>query len=136
MSVAEQAKKLRALVRLLADASEVVIEQWEADALQPPPEDRYAPVPSLELYEARRRIIGACGMVVDLVQDPRVSLTQVINLPLTAKALHVAVQGRVADILDGADPAEGVAVEEISLKAGIYDQKLCTFAVMRRLFLA
>lgn len=123
MSTVERARTLRSLVRLLVDASEVVIKEWETEAL--PPRKQYLPsVPSPELFEASRVILGACGMVVDLMQDPVVRLTEVVSSFFTAKALHIAVKARVADVLANAVPFEGVSITDIGHQTGIQEQKL------------
>ena len=69
MSAPERAQQLRSLIRLLTDASEIVIREWEAEERQGE-EGRQHALPSHKLYDARRIIRGACDMCADLVQDP------------------------------------------------------------------
>lgn len=124
MSVAERAEKLRSLIRLLTEASEVVVKEWEAEAECIPLENSSSRVPSLELFEARRVVLGACGMCVDIVQDPLLRVAEVVSSFYPAKAMNIAARARVADIVANADPREGVHIEKISRQAGINDKKL------------
>jgi len=123
MSATQKAQELRELIRMLTEASEVVIKEWEA-AEQEPAVEPVASLPSAGLYEARRVMIGACGMCVDLVQEPENRLSDVGFSYFLSRALHIAVQARVADVLDGADPNEGLSSEVIGEKVGINALKL------------
>ncbi|OSX68054.1 hypothetical protein POSPLADRAFT_1043216 [Postia placenta MAD-698-R-SB12] len=122
--VAEKISQLRSLVRLLVESSEVVIKEWEAEAAQASEPNNTPDVPSPALYEARRVIIGACGMCIDLVQDPLLRLGEVVSSYFAAKCLNIAVQARVADIVAEADPQRGISVEDIGRRTGINGRKL------------
>jgi len=118
MSVAQRAEQLRALVRMLNDAAEVTIKEWEAEERAPPAESGHGvPLPSPALYEARRVIQGACGMCMDLIQEPGSRLTDVTCSYFISRALHIAVQARIADVLANVDPAQGMSSQEISRKS-------------------
>jgi len=123
MSAAAKAQKLRTLVSMLTDASEVIIKEWEAEE-QAPPAESGVPLPSAALFEARRIVSGACGMCMDLIQEPGSRLTDIACSFFISRALHIAVQARVADVLADADPAQGISCEDISQKTGINAQKL------------
>ncbi|KZT12560.1 S-adenosyl-L-methionine-dependent methyltransferase [Laetiporus sulphureus 93-53] len=130
MSASEKAVQLRSLVRMLTDASEVMIKEWEAQ------EESLAAIsdaslPSPEMYEARRVITGAYGMVTDLVQEPASRLSEITCSFFTARALHIAVEARVADVIAEANPAEGMSAVAIGKRVGIDAQKLTR--VMRTL---
>lgn len=125
-SVADRAKTLRSLVRLLTEASEVVIKEWEA-AEQAQTDANYldgSSVPSLPLYNARRTIVGVCGMSTDLVQEPQSRLMEVAVGYVSARALHIAAEARLADILSNADATSGIHLRDISQQTGINPQKL------------
>ncbi|KAL6303966.1 S-adenosyl-L-methionine-dependent methyltransferase [Sparassis latifolia] len=128
-SAAKKSRKLRALIQLLNDASEVVITEWEAQDLKNAKDEGRTNdeglVPSAALYEARRTILGACGMCSDLVQEPGSRLMEVSNQYYISRALYVAAEARVANILADADPTTtGVPIEDISAKVNIQAHKL------------
>ncbi|PCH41144.1 S-adenosyl-L-methionine-dependent methyltransferase [Wolfiporia cocos MD-104 SS10] len=123
MSNAERAQQLRDLLRLLNDSAEVIIKDWEGSE-QTAPVESGAPLPTPEVYEATRIVTGACGMFLDLVQEPGSRLTEIACVYFLSRALHVAAQARVAEILADADPTEGMSAALISEKTGINDQKL------------
>ncbi|KZT06657.1 S-adenosyl-L-methionine-dependent methyltransferase [Laetiporus sulphureus 93-53] len=123
MGRSTKSQQLRSLIRMLADASEVIIKEWESEDFSSS-DLPTAPLPSPELFEARRVMVGALGMCLDLVQEPAVRLTDISCAHFTARALHVAAYARVSDILADADPVEGMSVKVISQKTGIGEQKL------------
>ncbi|PCH41150.1 S-adenosyl-L-methionine-dependent methyltransferase, partial [Wolfiporia cocos MD-104 SS10] len=123
MSNAERAQQLRDLLRLLNDSAEVIIKDWESGE-QTAPVESGAPLPSPEVFEATRIVTGACGMFLDLVQEPGSRLTEVACAYFLSRALHVAIQARVAEILADADPTKGMSAALISEKTGINEQKL------------
>lgn len=124
MSLDERINHLRDLVRLINDASEVVIHEWQAEAKDPNPPADASLLPSQVLYDARRTLLGACGMASDLVAEPQQRLMEVSIGYYSSRALHVAAEGRVADIIAEADTGEGVHVSEIASKTGVEHRKL------------
>ncbi|KAI0958974.1 hypothetical protein AcV7_004641 [Taiwanofungus camphoratus] len=125
MSVAEKAQRLRSLVKLLSDTSEVVIKEWEiAEQTASQTAGPLPPLPSLELFNARRIVLGACGMCMDLVQEPQSRLMELANQFHSSRALHVAAERRLADVLSDADPQVGMSIQEISRKVNIDQGKL------------
>ncbi|PCH43626.1 S-adenosyl-L-methionine-dependent methyltransferase [Wolfiporia cocos MD-104 SS10] len=124
MPASEKAQQLRALVRLISDAAEDIIKEWEVEDSAPPTSKDAPRLPSWELYNARRTFIGACGMGVDLVHDPQTRLTEVAASYMNSQALRVAAETRIADILDGVDPSEGLSIQKISQRVGIQDKDL------------
>ncbi|TFY67302.1 hypothetical protein EVG20_g3987 [Dentipellis fragilis] len=126
-----KSEQLRSLIRLLADASESVIQSWEAEEATSTQEQssekvylQGSPLPSKELFEARRTVVGAVGMVMDLVQEPQSRLMEICSQYYEARALHIAVEKRVADLLADADPTQGVPLLDLSHQTGIKEQKL------------
>ncbi|EED84744.1 predicted protein [Postia placenta Mad-698-R] len=126
MVVAQRAQTLRALVRLLANAAETVIREWESErALADTAEGTFAAhIPSPGLYEAGRVIVGACGECIALVQDPVERLLEVTTSTCAAKALQIAARARVAEVLSQGDTDRGVSIQSISSQTGISDKKL------------
>ena len=119
-------KTLRALVRLINDASEVVIQEWQTQAKDPNPPVDASLLPSPALYDARRTLVGACGMTSDLVAEPQQRLMEISCGYYSSRALHVAAEGRVADVIAEADEGDGVHVSEIASKTGVEHRKLGT----------
>lgn len=130
MGRSTRSQQLRSLIRMLADASEVIIKEWDAEDFSSS-DSTTTPLSSHELFEARRVMVGALGMCLDLVQEPAVRLTDISCAHFTARALHVAAYSRVSDVLADADPIEGMPVQVISQKTGIGEQKLSKFSVGR-----
>lgn len=123
MSAAEKAQKLRSLIRMLTDAADVVIAEWEAEEKALSSESSSL-LPSGALFDARRTIIGACGMCTDLVSEPQSRLMEIASKFYVSRALHVAAEARIADILADADPNEGMSIQQISQQVGIQERKL------------
>ena len=127
-SVQDRVDTLRALVRTLTDASEEIIAAWEREASEPPkPANIASTVPSHQLYNARRTAVGAAGMLVDLVQDPRTRVFELCSQYLESRAWHIAVEKKIPDILAEAQPGEGLSLQRLGEVTGINEQKLGMF---------
>ena len=129
MTSSPRAKKLLALVDLVNKTSQTIINEWEkedslASATDVP---RDSPsLPSWELYNAQRTILSACGAFSELVHDPQLHLLEMSVEYFEARALHVAAEHRIADILAQTDPAmTGIYIGDLSEKVGIDARKLC-----------
>ena len=79
MSLDARIQTLRGLVRLINDASAVVIQEWQAEAKDPNPPADASLLPSPALYDARRTLVGACGMAADLVAEPKQRLMEIAS---------------------------------------------------------
>ncbi|KZT74280.1 S-adenosyl-L-methionine-dependent methyltransferase [Daedalea quercina L-15889] len=124
MSASEKARQLRSLVRLLTDASEIVIREWEAEERRGRLKHGNT-IPSRELYDARRVIHGACDMCADLVQDPLSRLEEMSHGALTLmESLYLLVAAGIPDILAEVAPGEGMSICELSHRTNINCQKL------------
>ncbi|THH22375.1 hypothetical protein EUX98_g8213 [Antrodiella citrinella] len=106
--------------RLLTEASEKVIKAWEAEETSPSD----GLVPSQELYDGRRIIMGSVGVFLKLVADPRVRLMVITHEFYEARALQIVAEARIPDLLAEGDPKVGVPIEVLSKKAGVKGQKL------------
>ncbi|CCM04641.1 uncharacterized protein FIBRA_06825 [Fibroporia radiculosa] len=122
MHTTDKSRQLRSLIRLLTDAAEVVIREWDAPKVAPL--NIGSQLPSQDMFEARRIILGACGMCADLVQDPLSRLSEITCGYIPARALHIAAQACLFDLLASADPVEGISIHEISCRTGINESKL------------
>ncbi|EIN06260.1 S-adenosyl-L-methionine-dependent methyltransferase [Punctularia strigosozonata HHB-11173 SS5] len=135
----EKAEKLRSAVKLLSDASESLIQSWKEDeqrSINGTTAARGAP--STQSYDAVRTIIGAFGVIEELVQVPQTRLATMSMQYLEARALHIAIQLRIADLLAKADQTIGMPLSELSAHTGVVEQKLgqvirllCTSHVFR-----
>ncbi|KAH9938266.1 S-adenosyl-L-methionine-dependent methyltransferase [Fomitopsis serialis] len=137
MAAADRARTLRTLMRMLSDASEVVIEEWEAEEQTPTGRSE---LPSSAMFEARRIISGACGMFMDITQQPTTRLTEVANSFFLSRALHIAAEAKIADVLADIDENEGLLVDAIAEQEGVDAQKLtrvlralCTIHIFREI---
>ena len=63
-------------------------------------------------------------MGMDLVQDPIQRLTVLAASFFDSRALRIAAEGRIADVLDGVDPKEGLPIDDIAARVGISTQQL------------
>ncbi|THH22374.1 hypothetical protein EUX98_g8214 [Antrodiella citrinella] len=137
MSTEGKAECLRAVVKLLVEASEVVINEWEKEEQEP--NSKTTGLPSHELHNARRTALGAIGAYRELVVDPSAHLMEITLQFFESRALHIATEVRIADILDEGDHNNaGVHIDEISRRTGIKSHKaarilrlLCTSHVFR-----
>jgi hypothetical protein len=120
MSSQDRTQNLRSLVELVTKASETVIDEWAKEGTG------NSPLPSWELYNAQRTIIAACGVFSELVHDQRLRLWEVSTSFFESRALHIAAEHRVADILARLDPTgkEGVSIDTLSAETGINALKL------------
>lgn len=125
MSTPSRTQKLRALVDLVNKASETVIGEWEKqDSLnQCQSESSESALPSWELYNAQRTIISACGSFTELMHNPQLRLIEVSAEFLESRALHIAAEHRIADVLAGAG-SNGVPIDTVASKIGINALKL------------
>lgn len=126
-TTAQKIKDLRALVSLLVSASEDVIDAWQTkdrSSAKVSLPGASSEIPSHELYNARRTILGAIGQITDLVQEPRSRCMELCTQHLETRAFHIAVEKRIPDLLKDAVGGEGVDLESLSLSTGIQAQKL------------
>ncbi|KAI2488246.1 O-methyltransferase A [Pyrenophora tritici-repentis] len=80
-------------------------------------------LPPKELFNAQRTILSAAGMLTELVSTPSNRLLEVSTQYFEARALHIAAEKRIPDMLVGSDES-GVAVEDLAKQVGIESTKL------------
>ena len=83
-------------------------------------------LPPEELFNAQRTILSAAGMLTELVSTPSNRLLEVSTQYFEARALHIAAEKRVPDMLVDSDES-GVAVEDLAKQVGIESTKLCQY---------
>ncbi|KDQ12506.1 hypothetical protein BOTBODRAFT_134671 [Botryobasidium botryosum FD-172 SS1] len=131
-----RAKQLLELVDIVTSAAKTVITEWEKEDANPITDEsieaKMSPrLPTFELYNARKTIIAAAGSFIELAVEPQSRLLEVGAAYFESRALHIAAEHRVADLLAKADPNEGLSAKEISQVIGIHPQKLAR--IMRTL---
>lgn len=126
------ATQLLQTVDLLSKAVNVIVSEWakesellEGAAAAAPPTSATQSLPSHELYEAQRTILAATGKLTELVQEPSVRILEVATQFQESRALYIAAERRVPDLLVAKDKAGGTPLSEISNKAKIESRKLC-----------
>lgn len=125
-NVPDRVNTLRSLIHLLSEASETVIREWEAEDAQVVGRDGFtkARVPSRPLFDAQRTLVGACNMCIDIVDDPFNRIYDVNLSATTSRALQIAIQAGIPDVLDDVDAGGGVPISEISRRATIREADL------------
>ncbi|KAF9640005.1 hypothetical protein BFW01_g11811 [Lasiodiplodia theobromae] len=115
----DQISQLRQLSKLFTENIEVVIDEWKKGT---------APngVPSKEAYEAQRILTAAMGKVRELVVDPRYQIMEISQRYTDSRALFIAVERRVADLLEDGegDGRHGCSLEFLADKTGVEKCKL------------
>ena len=128
MSHPSRASKLLSLVDLINKASQTILREWEKEEPLPLDASRTGydpPLPTWELYNAQRTIVSACGAFAALVQNPQLRLLEISAGFFESRALHIAVEHRIPDILARTGLKEGGAhIEDLSTEIGIDPLKL------------
>ncbi|KAL6305483.1 S-adenosyl-L-methionine-dependent methyltransferase [Sparassis latifolia] len=116
-----RAEKLLAVVDLVVNAAQVVIQEWtKEDATG----GQNALPASVDLFKAQRTILAACGSFTEILQVPQRRILEVANQFFEARALHIAVEHRVAHHLAEVDQAVGMPISELSKATGLHPGKL------------
>ncbi|KAJ5769698.1 hypothetical protein N7520_004257 [Penicillium odoratum] len=95
-------------------------------------------LPSYELFNAQRTIAAALGKLAELVPEPSVRILEVATQFQESRALYIAAERRIPDILAPHDQ-QGLSVTEISEKVKIEHRKLsrilrylCSIGIFRQ----
>ncbi|GBE84215.1 O-methyltransferase tpcA [Sparassis crispa] len=115
-----RAEKLLALVDLVTNAAQVVIQEWTKEDAT----GGQNALPSIDLAKAQRTILAAFGSFTELVQVPQRRIVEVATQFFEARALHIAVEHRVAHHLAKVDQAVGMSITELSKATGLHPKKL------------
>ncbi|KAI1140497.1 putative O-methyltransferase [Hypoxylon sp. FL0543] len=122
--VLPRATALRQVVKLVQDASETLISEWECPAPDavPASEANFA-IPGRKAYDAQRTIIAALGSIEELVAEPHLRLVGFAEMYFEVRALHVAIEHDIAILLDEGGE-DGIPVEVLAEKTGLEQNKL------------
>lgn len=82
-------------------------------------------LPSQECFYAQRAILAAAGSMTELFSDPSGRLLEVSSQYFEARALHIATDQRIPDIL-AKERENGVHLEKLAVETGIESKKLGT----------
>jgi hypothetical protein len=118
--------RLLNLVELINNSAKTIINEWADAPDSDSSEVRSGLLDSRDCYNAQRTILGAAGMLTEVVGEPNNRLLEVSSQYFESRALHIAAEHRIPDILAGHDE-EGVSVGDIGAKIGIESLKLCKF---------
>lgn len=86
-------------------------------------------LPSKSLYDVRRVLLAAAGMITELVSDPSSRIIEVALQHFEARALHLTTAMRIPDIL-AENGGSGCGVEMLAARVGVEPRKLCTCRVL------
>jgi hypothetical protein len=118
--------KLRKLVSLISETSEAVISNWEKGTAQAETiED--VQLPSHGHFNAQRTLLAALGSVEELVGDPSTRLIGFAMQYLESRALQIAAEHRLPDILQQ-HGSKGLDVAEVAERIRVDKDKLGTHA--------
>ncbi|RYP31586.1 hypothetical protein DL767_005695 [Monosporascus sp. MG133] len=126
MSASQRAadiEKLRQLASLVTSATEAVIAEWTEGETTPPDTIDGIQLPSHRLYGAQRILAAAAGSIEELVCDPSLRLLNFSTQYVESRALHIAAEHRIADLLEDARDSE-LHVQELAKTIGIETEKL------------
>lgn len=121
MTSSSRAQKLLALVDLINSSAKTILQEWEKEDSQSSTEDSI--LPSLELYNAQRTVVATCGAFSELLQNPENFICEVAMGFFQSRALHIAAEHRVADVLAAVGQG-GMLVEDLGAKIGLDPHKL------------
>ncbi|KAJ5296294.1 Six-hairpin glycosidase [Penicillium atrosanguineum] len=122
------AHHLLQLADVTRDSIHRIIAEWaklpeSSGNSQTSVDESEASLPSRELFEAQRTLIGATGKLVELVSSPASRLLEVSSQYNEARCLHIAAVLRIPDILAESGD-KGVSMKHIAEKVGIETRKL------------
>ncbi|KAL4995986.1 S-adenosyl-L-methionine-dependent methyltransferase [Aspergillus recurvatus] len=123
-----------------------VVSEWskEAEILEPQAKLNGGPtaakiLPSHELFNAQRTLAAAVGKLTELVSEPGVRILETATQFQESRALYIAVERRIPDILAPHDRDGGLPIADISQRVSIEHRKLsrilrylCSIGIFRQ----
>jgi hypothetical protein len=117
------AVRLLQLADLIKDTARVVVDEWSKEPNTKSDSASTGSIASPTLFEAQKTLLSASGLLTELVSDPASRVLEVSSQYNEARALHIAAELRVADVIDSS-PNKEAPIEEISQAIGIENRKL------------
>ncbi|KAF9493340.1 S-adenosyl-L-methionine-dependent methyltransferase [Pleurotus eryngii] len=125
MAQSERVEKLLATIQILQNAATGLVKEWQKEDKASQQEEWVgSKLPSVEIYNATRTIMASCGLIGELVDEPQSRLLTVACEYFEARALHIASEHRIADLVANADPKVGVHIDVLAKATGIDSRKL------------
>ncbi len=122
------AQQTRDILNLLSANVERLASDWEStpngDSVDTTSEDVGLPVSHAE-YDAVKTILAALGSLESLVLNPHMRLSTLSMSYTTARALHIAAEHNIAELLAQHED-DGVPAAQLAKSTGIEEAKLCT----------
>lgn len=122
------AAQLLQLSDLLSTNIQTVIQEWAKEQKIGVSNDGAPPdmLPSRRLYEAQRTLLALTGTLTELIAEPSLRIIEVGCQYWESRALFIAAERRIPDMLQSADvdSSVGVSAKWLSEKTGIEHLKL------------
>lgn len=126
--------QLREILALLSAAVEDIASEWELSSNEDYPrgENKLSDATKSHTeYDAVKTVLAAVGSLESLIVDPYVRLITLSASYTIARALHIAAEINVAELLEqGGD--DGVHASILARSTGIEENKLCKHAFKLR----
>lgn len=128
------AVRLIQLSNLLKASALTVIDEWAKEtecklgkgSIDPSSHDSPRLLPSRKLHDAQRTILAVTGALTELVAEPYSRIQEVACQYWESRALYIAAERRIPDLLAEAGE-DGLEVKELGSKTGIEHLKLCMY---------
>ncbi|KAL4945512.1 S-adenosyl-L-methionine-dependent methyltransferase [Aspergillus oleicola] len=117
-TLSSQIADLTAATQILNSSVTALIAQWKADDAEGQTLDNGFLLPRKESYDAHKTILGAVGKIQELVASPAIRLIETSCQFYESRALHIAAEHRVADLVAGAGE-NGVPIGQLAKKANV-----------------
>ena len=126
----KDASRLLQLIDLLSKTGRQIIDEWSKESAQDDDSSLSKILPSHELYDLQRIVLAATGSLTELVSEPSSRLLEVSTQYFEARALHIAAERRIPDIISAPRARDGeqdggLSIKEIAGATGIEPLKLC-----------
>ena len=120
------AAQLLQLSELLSTNVRIVINEWAKEQRPQASNDGASPasLPSRKLHEAQRTILAITGSLTELVAEPSLRILEVGFQYWESRALYIAAERRIPDLLAEAG-GDGVSAKQLGSTTGIEHLKLC-----------
>ena len=119
---------------LLKASALTVIDEWAKETesklgkgnIDPSSHDSPRLLPSRKLHDAQRTILAVTGALTELVAEPYSRIQEVACQYWESRALYVAAERRIPDLLAEAGE-DGLETKKLGSKTGIEHLKLCMY---------
>ena len=119
--------QLREILSLLSTAVEKIASEWELRSSEDSLHARNEGADSSEShdeYDAVKTVLAAVGSLESLIMEPHVRLISLSTSYTIARALHIAAENSVAEVLARAGES-GLRATHLARSTGIDEKKLC-----------